>query len=130
MRPPSDVTPTPKHLSPAGKALYVHSRKLLKADRRWRPEYSPLLARYVGALERAEAAYTRIIAREKVEAGTGWTSFGDRRQLVQHPDVRTLREAERDAHTYAEALLLTPAEREKLEIVEPRAPSALSDAFG
>lgn len=48
-----------------------------------------------------------------------FTAFGSQGQLVQHPDLKTAREAERDANDYATALLLTPAARQKLGDEKP-----------
>ena len=39
---------------------------------------------------------------------------------MEHPSIRTAREAERDAHKYAEALLLMPADRRKLGLEKRR----------
>ena len=129
-RGPEDVSSCPRHFDAASKRLWQRTRALLKDDGRWRPEFSPLLERYVGALERARLAMGRIVAREAA-GEQGWTSLGAQRQLVQHPDVKTLREGERDAHEYARALLLTPAERAKLGDEKPPPSGGVFDgAFG
>lgn len=67
----------------------------------------PLLERYVRAMETARHA------RERLAAADTYVTLGSQGQLVQHPDIKTAREAERDAHEYAGALLLTPAARSR-----------------
>lgn len=132
MRTPDDLTRCPKDFSRADKALYAGTRAALKKRGVWQPEYSPLLERYVGAVGRAREALARIMAREAAEPGSGWVTLGDRKQLVQHPDVKTLREAERDADDRAKSLLLTPADRAKLGDVPTQKPEPgkFQGAFG
>ena len=125
-----DVTGCPADLDTTSKSIWTKTRNLIKAEGRWRPEYSLLLERYVRALERGRHCRTRILLREQLDPGTGWVTHGSQRQLVQHPDVKTMREADRDAHDYATALMLTPASRAKMG--EPPKPSGgkFGGAFG
>lgn len=88
----------------------------LEHEDRWDEIYVSAVEKYV----RAEAAATA--ARERLtEAGT-MVARGSQGQLVQHPDVKTMREAQRDAMDYARELLLTPAARKRHEM-ESRKPS-------
>jgi phage terminase small subunit len=105
----TDHTPCPVDLDSASKALWTKTRDGLKVARRWRPEYSPLLERYVRALEVARVIRGRIAKRAKADPGSAYTTTGSQGQLVQHPDVKTARDAERDADKYAAELMLTPA---------------------
>ena len=90
----------------------------------------PLLEQYVRNLQIARHALNRINAREDAyeewkakphpddekPPSRGWTSLGAQRQLVQHPDVKTMREALRDANANAVELLLPPRTRKQNEI--------------
>jgi P27 family predicted phage terminase small subunit len=132
MPPSGDVTGCPGDLDTTSKSIWKKTRNLIKTEGRWRPEYSLLLERYVRALERGRHCRARIAAREELTPGEGWFTTGSQRQLVQHPDVKTMREADRDAHDYATALLLTPASRAKMVDAGPTKPAGgkFDGAFG
>jgi len=68
-----------------------------------------LLERYVRALE---------AAREARETLRGVPRFveGSQGQLVPHPAVKMLRDAELDAERFAASLLLTPAARRRADV--------------
>ncbi len=70
----------------------------------------PLLERYVRACEAARCFRAEIPA--------GGTSVGSAGQLVEHPLVKTVRQAERDAHRYECELLagFEPAEPAEEEL--------------
>lgn len=55
----------------------------------------------------------RLKKVERDLSRTAYTAWGSQGQLVPHPDLKTAREAERDANDYAKELLLTPASRAK-----------------
>ena len=116
---PDDTTACPADLDKQSKAVWKRTRTILKRDGRWRPEYSLLLERYVRAIEVGRLARQRIAARavELAKAGQGegmaYLTHGSQGQLVQHPDLKTAREAERDANEYGKELVLTPAARAK-----------------
>lgn len=118
----TDVTTCPSDLDRQSKVVWRKTRLLLVKQQRWRPEYSLLLERYVRACEVGRHARLRI-AKRFAEGGeqSAYMSYGVKGQLVQHPDLKTAREAERDANDYATALMLTPASRVKLT-EEPKRP--------
>ena len=69
----------------------------------------------VGALER----YVRAVERSPSGAGGTWWGaggVGSQGQAVAHPNLKTEREADRDAHDFARELLLSPAARKRHEI--------------
>jgi len=103
------------------KRTWRKTRHLIVKDGAWRPEYSLLLERYVRSCEVARHARHRLAVRAAADPASAYTTTGSQGQLVQHPDLKTAREAERDAHEYAGALLLTRAARQRL--AEPQAPS-------
>lgn len=119
----------PRGFDEKSKELWRRTQGQLVRQRTWEDSDAPLLERYVGALEIARQARQRILDREAAFARwldnpgeddrgpeRGWTSWGAQRQLVQHPDVKTMREGLRDAHEYAKELLLTPRARKQNEI--------------
>lgn len=114
MPPNPDTTTCPADLDRQSKAVWKKTRSIIRRDERWRPEYSLLLERYVRAIEVARLARTRIAERAKVSPDAAYTTRGSQGQLVQHPDLKTARDAEKDANEYARELGLTPAARAKL----------------
>lgn len=80
----------------------------------WRPIDVTLLERFCASEQRAREARARL-------EESGWTARGSQGQLVQHPDAKTLREAELDAHRYATDLILTPESRRRhsIEVAPP-----------
>jgi P27 family predicted phage terminase small subunit len=109
-----DTTTCPADLDRASKTVWRKTRHLLIRQDRWRPEYSLLLERYVRACEVARLARARIAERARTDPTSAYTSRGSQGQLVPHPDLKTAREAERDATDYARELTLTPASRAKV----------------
>ena len=80
----------------------------LKAQATWEDSDAGALERYVRAVERS---------RQAREARKGeLVTEGSQGQAVAHPNVKTEREADRDAHDYARELLLSPAARKRHEI--------------
>ena len=110
-----DWTAPPGDLDGQSKAFWRHTRSELQAQGTWKDSDAPLLERYVRQVERARQARKNI-----PEDGT---TRGSQGQLVEHPAIKTVREAERDAHKYATDLLLTPASR------KAQAGSSLDDEF-
>jgi len=88
------------------KQFWSRTVEQLKEQGLWRDAFAPLLERYVRACELARHARVRV-----PDHGTARGAAG---QPVEHPLIRTPRQAEHDAHRYAEALLLLPADRHKL----------------
>lgn len=81
-----------------------------------RPEWLKTCSRLqmlqsTGLLEADEATELKKVERNLMR--TAYTAWGSQGQLVPHPDLKTAREAERDANDYARELLLTPASRAK-----------------
>lgn len=128
---PADVSTCPRDFDAVSKTLWKRTRELLKRDNAWRPEYSPLLERYVRAIEVGRLARGRITERAKVDPESAYLTTGSQGQLVQHPDLKTAREAERDANEYARELLLTRSARQKLgEEAAPAVGGKFGGAFG
>jgi len=107
--------PPPAALDDQARTLWRRSRDELLELELWRPTDVAALERYVRAEQRAREARARL---EK----SGWTVPGSTGQPVAAPDVRIAREAERDAHDYASALLLTPASRARHGVVAAEEP--------
>ncbi len=103
--------PPPEGLDGVSRGLWRRTRGALIAQDCWRPSDVPLVERYVRSMQTARHA------RERLAAGGLYVTEGSQGQLVQHPDVETAQEAERDAHEYAGALLLTPASRSRHGVV-------------
>lgn len=114
MPPNPDTTTCPDDLDRQSKAVWKKTRSLIRRDGRWRPEYSLLLERYVRAIEVARLARARIAKRAEFDTDSAFTTRGSQGQLVQHPDLKTARDAEKDANEYARELVLTPAARAKM----------------
>lgn len=111
--------PPPSDLSDDAKALWRKTQKQLEEQNTWQESDMPALERYVRAMARARLAWEGI-PRDK-EGNLNLTARGSQGQLVQHPNVKTTREAERDAQDYARDLLLTPKAREQHQIEKRRA---------
>jgi P27 family predicted phage terminase small subunit len=116
---PRDKTPPPQDLDGDSKALWKKTRKQLEEQNTWHDSDAATLERYIRALERARQARASL-PRDKKTGVLQLTTKGSKGQLVQHPNVKTIREAERDAHEYAKDLLLTPKSREQHEIEKKR----------
>lgn len=72
----------------------------------------PALERYV--------RHVTLSRLSRVERAGRLTTIGSTGNLVAHPGIKTERDADTDAHRYAEALLLTPAARQKAGMKQPR----------
>ncbi len=99
---------SPPDLTRSGKSLWRETLRHLIGQGTWEDSDRPALERYVRSVERAR------LARE--ERAGALTAVGSQGQLVQHPNLRTEREAERDARDYALDLLLTPMARKRHEV--------------
>lgn len=117
---PRDKTPPSADLDRESRALWKKTRRQLEEQNTWADSDAPALERYIRAMERARLAREGL-PREKRGGKVKLTTTGSQGQLVQHPNVKTAREAERDAHEYAKDLLLTPKAREQHEIEKRRA---------
>lgn len=115
---PRSKFPPPDDFDHDSKALWKKSIKDLEEQETWEASDVPTLERYVRATERARLAREGLPRRNGVIV---LTDEGSKGQLVQHPNVKTAREAERDAHEYAKDLLLTPKAREQHEIAKKAA---------
>lgn len=104
---PRDAAPPPDDLDDESKDLWRKTKRHLVKQGTWQDSDAATLERYVRAMQRA---------REARSATRGLTTKGSQGQLVQHPNLKTEREALRDAHLYATDLLLTPASRRRAQI--------------
>ena len=118
-RPHGARSPTapPGDLDVGSKRFWERTLEHLREQRTWQDSDVPLLERYVRACENARHARAKIPPEG--------TTRGSQGQLVEHPAIKTAREAERDAHKYAEALILTPDARRKAAIEAADAPDAV-----
>jgi P27 family predicted phage terminase small subunit len=105
----------PNGLDAASKALWRLVVADLTARGVLRDVDAPAITRYVLAEQVARLARARIAARVKVDPDSAYTTHGSQGQLVQHPDLKTAREAERDAAAYAGDLGITPRSRSALK---------------
>jgi P27 family predicted phage terminase small subunit len=112
--PPSGWIKPPADLDEVAVALWNRVLRELQDQGTWQASDVGVLERYVRAVRRAAAA-RELVDRE------GFTTSGARGQLVAHPALRIARDAERDAHEYANALLLTPRARRLAGISETTA---------
>ena len=106
------ATTPPDDLDAQSRTFWRRTLGQLKAQGTWQDSDVPTLERYVRASELAR--------RSREHTPDHGTTRGAAGQFVEHPLIRTVREAERDAHRYAEALLLMPADRRKLGLEERR----------
>jgi len=127
---PRDKTPPPEDLDAESKKLWKATKKHLEDQQTWEDSDAKMLERYIRADERARVARAAL-PRDK-NGVLVLTTNGSQDQLVQHPNVKTAREAERDANEYAKELLLTPKAREQHELERKRAAAAgtFGGAFG
>jgi P27 family predicted phage terminase small subunit len=103
--------PPPDDLDEAAKALWRRVQRHLREQRTWQDTDAELLESYVRAIALARTARLTAAASPFVEGSKG--------QLVAHPGLKVAAEAERDAHRYATALLLTPEARKRHEVKPP-----------
>ncbi len=87
-------------LTEAGMRIYMDVKAYLEEFELWKPVFKPLLERYVQNLTRANWA------RRKAESRP--TTKGSTKQTVANPMFGVARNAELDAHKYAQDLLITP----------------------
>ncbi len=113
----------PTYLGQKARENYHRTVALMESEGYWNDAYAAVLERYARALERAEDG-------RKLAAHEGMTTRGSQGQLVEHPGVKSEREADRDAHRYAQALLLTPESRKAELARKPKDSGALSDIVG
>ena len=106
------VTTPPPDLDNASKTFWRRTIGQLKQQGTWQDSDVPTLERYVRACELAR--------RSREHTPDHGTTRGAAGKFVEHPSIRTAREAEPDAHKYAEALLLMPADRRKLGLEKRR----------
>ena len=104
----------PADLSAPSKALWTWTIKVLEEQGTWQASDLPALERYIRASERARLA-RESLPRDK-DGRVLLTTKGSQYQLVPHPNIKTCREAERDANDYARELLLTPAARRRAQV--------------
>lgn len=112
-RKPDSVVP-PADLSTPFRALWTWTIEVLEQQGTWQASDLPALERYIRASERARLA-RETLPRDK-DGRVVLTTKGSQHQLVQHPNIKTCREAERDANDYARELLLTPAARRRAQV--------------
>lgn len=107
-------TAPPPDLDRESKALWKVTLEHLEAQGTWQASDVKTLERYIRAEERARVARDGL-PRDR-DGRLVLTTKGSQYQLVQHPNVKTCREAERDANDYAKELLLTPASRRRAQV--------------
>lgn len=112
MATPRQPESPPKDLLPESKRLWKETIEHLKGQDTWAVSDVPALERYIRAMERARVARESLVK----DGRPVLTAVGSQGQLVQHPNVKTAREAERDANDYAQQLLLTPAARRRAQV--------------
>jgi phage terminase small subunit len=129
--PARNLRKPPDDLDAESRALWRRTLEQLEAQRTFAESDIPILAMYVRALEVARHARARIAARVQAGGDDAHFTRGSMRQLVQHPDIKTAREAEHDAAAYAASLLITSRERKRHKIRRPRtSPSQLELILG
>lgn len=111
---PRSKFPPPDDLDAQSKVLWKKTIKDLEEQETWEASDAPTLERYVRATERARLGRAGMVVKGKVKL----LAVGSQGQPVPHPNIKTVREAERDAHEYAKDLLLTPKAREQHEIAK------------
>jgi P27 family predicted phage terminase small subunit len=116
-RPRKRPTDPPSDLDAKSKQFWKRTLDQLSTQGTWQDSDIPALERYVRACEQARHSRAKIPAEG--------TTKGSQGQLVEHPAIKTAREAERDAHKYATDLLLTPSARRKAAIESADAGDAL-----
>jgi P27 family predicted phage terminase small subunit len=109
----------PTGLDAASKALWRVVVDDLTARGVLRDVDGTAIGRFVVAEQVARLARGRIAARAKRDPDTAYVTRGSQGQLVQHPDLKTAREAERDAAAYAADLGITPRSRSALKEQTP-----------
>jgi P27 family predicted phage terminase small subunit len=93
----------PDDLDDDAQRLWVSTIAQLIRQGSWQPSDLPTCERYVRAVALARAARDAMAGSLTAEGSPG--------QPVAHPSLKTLRDAELDAHRFAGDLLLTPASR-------------------
>lgn len=124
-RPRKGPLDPPASLSKPSKALWRLTIEQLTAQGTWADSDLPLLERYVRSMEVARALRDGIARRALDHPDFAYTSIGSQGQLVAHPDLKSAREAERDANGYAQDLLLTSRSRRQHNIKPKTGPSRL-----
>lgn len=97
------------------RSLWRLTIEQLEAQGTWQTSDVPALERYIRATELARQA-REALPRDPVTGLAKLTSKGSQHQLVPHPNIKTCREATRDANDYARELLLTPAARRRAQV--------------
>lgn len=110
----ADSTTPPPDVDRDSKELWKVTLEQLEAQGTWQTSDVKTLERYIRAEERARVARAGL-PRDR-DGRLVLTAKGSQHQLVQHPNVKTSREAERDANDYAKELLLTPASRRRAQV--------------
>lgn len=101
----------PEGLDSDSRKLWFTTQRALKRQLTWQDTDAPLLERYVRAAQRARDARKAAQRTPYVKGSAG--------QLTAHPGMRLAREAEKDQHEYAAALILTPEARKRHGIEPP-----------
>lgn len=121
MAPERDGPGCPADLDTISKAHWRKVRAYLVKRGDWHDVYGHTLELLIRAMERARLARATLVD----EAGRScFTTAGYKGQDVQHPNLKTAREAERDVLEYLRALRLTPQEVAKAggELAKPSGP--------
>jgi len=115
----ADEPGCPGDLDATGKDLWRKVKKHIQDRGDWKPVYAHLLSLLARADLRARKARADLVDEQGRQC---LTTLGSQGQLVQHPSVKTAREAERDVLEYMRALRLTPQEVAKAGGEAPKPP--------
>lgn len=125
-RPKKGPLDPPVDLDRISKELWKRTIEQLREQGTWADSDLPLLERYIRSVEVGRLSRHRIADRAKRTPEAAYTTRGSQGQLVQHPDLKTAREAERDANDYAQDLLLTARVRQQHDIKPKTSQSRLA----
>lgn len=98
----------PAHFDEAARILFLEKVVSYQQAGMWDDEDREILERYVTSVQVGRLARERIKKRADEspdDPASAYTTRGSQGQLVQHPDLKTSREAERDAQVYEDKLL-------------------------
>jgi len=119
----------PADLDTTSKAHWRKIKAHIEKRGDWVPVYAHILELLVRAMERGRLARKDLVDEKGRPC---FTAIGSQGQVVQHPSVKTAREAERDVLEYLRALRLTPQELAKAggDVGKPPTSGKFGSRFG
>lgn len=105
--PPLEDYQWPAHFDDVARLLFTERVAQYQQLSVWDDEDRDLLERYVTSAQVARLSRSRIARRAALapnDPGGGYSTRGSQGQLVQHPDLKTARDAENDAQKYENTL--------------------------